>query len=218
MKTIIASVAAVALSVSAVFAENTLHIGMYVPISNLTAAEGSASTAFATTGFGGSLDYTHVAGSGFTFKIGLGVAGANSSNMKTVRGKDLSGTDFDLGLGFGGSVIHDEKMTLSLTGNLGFRIQQLSGNDTFTEYKNYRSDTYDIDTEMVSFLFYIGPEISYTFRFNRHIGLFANFGIFYNTGESSYLTIGAPSEIKFDFTYTTSGFNFQPKFGLAVTF
>ena len=216
MKTIIASVAAVALSVSAVFAENTLHIGMYVPISNLTAAEGSASTAFATTGFGGSLDYTHVAGSGFTFKIGLGVAGANSYNLTTpIEGKNLTGPDFDLGFGFGGSVIHDEKMTLSLTGNLGFRVQMLSGSD---RYKVFNAKTSTIDTEMESFLFYIGPEISYTFRFNRHIGLFANFGIFYNTGESSYLTIGAPSSIDVDFTYTTLGFNFQPKFGLAVTF
>lgn len=216
MKTIIASVAAVALSVSAVFAENTLHIGMYVPISNLTVAEGSASTAFATTGFGGSLDYTHVAGSGFTFKIGLGVAGANSYNLTTpIEGKNLTGPDFDLGFGFGGSVIHDEKMTLSLTGNLGFRVQMLSGSD---RYKVFNAKTSTIDTEMESFLFYIGPEISYTFRFNRHIGLFANFGIFYNTGGSSYLTLGGPSEIRFDFTYTTLGFNFQPKFGLAVTF
>ena len=70
----------------------------------------------------------------------------------------MSGIDFDVGIGLGASFIHNEKMTLSLLGDLGCRIHSMS----------------EDDVDMTSVLFYVGPEIAYTFRFNERIGLFAN--------------------------------------------
>ena len=221
MKKIIALVAASVLASATVFAENTFHIGAYFPISPLTASDCEYDNDIKTSGFGGGFDFTHVADGGFTFKVGLDVGHVSTSDVKSViEQKDLGGVDVALGFGFGGSFIHNERMTLSLTGDFGFRMQYLSETDTIDLH--YASG--DVDTSVLSFLFYIGPEISYTFRFNDHVGLFANFGIFYNVGlaNNDVSISGSYSGDKYNFgdagdTYFAKGFTFQPKIGVAFT-
>ena len=221
MKKLIALVAAALLSASAVFAENTFHIGTYFPISPLTISDGDYDADFSTSGFGGGFDFTHVADGGFTFKVGLDFGYVSTDDVKSaLKGNDLSGLDFALGFGLGGSFIHDERMTLSLTGTFGLRGQYLWETDSIDLYYA----TADVDTSVFGFLFYIGPEISYTFRFNDHVGLFANFGIFYNVGvatydvsTSSYSGSGSDKEYNYDNGYFASGFTFQPKIGVAFT-
>lgn len=233
MKKILALVAA-ALSTAAVFAENTLHIGVGFPISPLKADNQDydwvSTQDFSETGVDFAFDYTHVADSGFAFKVGFDVGYVSSSDMKTYKvdastfsfkeEDDAAGLDLAFGVGFGGSPIHDEKMTLSIFGTFGFRYQlfdilsaSFSGNSLDVTWSNY--------------LFYIGPEVAYTFRFNEHVGLFADFGIFYNIGAGGYAYeysgSGSISEsIKetyhLDDLWLVSGFTFQPKIGLAITF
>ena len=120
-----------------------------------------------------------------------------------------------MGLGLGGSFIHNERMTLSLTGDLGFWLKYLSGTES---YEIYGYD-YDIDMEILSAMFYIGPELSYTFRFGEHVGMFVSLGCFYNIG-SSTCSAGTDDivDIKASKGFTTSGFSFQPKFGLSISF
>lgn len=219
MKKIIALVAAAALCASAVFAENTIYLGLQFPSANLsvsgfpTASEYTSRGNFFSSGAGGSLGYTHVAGSGFTFKLGAGLAGVGTSDIRTISGENMGGIELDLGLGFGGSFIHNERMTLSLTGDLGLRIKYLFKTDSDENgWINY-----DIYTEILSAMFYIGPELSYTFRFSEHVGMFVNLGYFYNIGNSNY-AVRIDDDAPDSDDFTTSGFSFHPKFGLSLSF
>lgn len=223
MKKIVALVAATVLSasavVSSVFAENTLHMGAGFPISPLKVDYDGDKEDFSSTGVDFAFDYTHVAEGGFAWKVGFDIGGANTSDIGDVNGNDASAFDFAFGFGFGGSPIHNERMTLSILGDFGIRVQNY-------DIGSYSALGNSVAIDWVNFLFYIGPEISYTFRFNSHIGLFANFGIFYNIGAGgfSYEATGNQAFVKLveenfpDEVYTVSGFTFQPKLGLAVTF
>ena len=222
MKKIIALVAAAALSATAAFAEKTIHIGVQFPFSDLSASgfadpaeiDGNTIVAdgvggdFSTSGAGGSFGYTYVADSGFTSKFRVGLAGISTSDIKTISGKNLAGLELDLGLGFGGSFIHNERMTLSLTGDLGLRMRYFSWTDSY----EISGDDYDVDMEILSPVFFIGPELSYTFRFGEHVGMFVSLGYFYNIGmfACQYNQRDASD-------FTVSGFSFQPKFGLSIS-
>ena len=100
MKKLIALVAAL-LGAASLFAEKTLHLGMYVPITPLTLvstdADADGSENLSTVGFGASVDYTHVTASGFTWKLNAAVAKLHID--------DVFGSSFDDGLdaygGFG---------------------------------------------------------------------------------------------------------------------
>ena len=224
MKKIIALVAAAALSATAAFAEKTIHIGVQFPFSDLnisgfsvpveidssgnTIVVDGAGGDFSSSGAGGSLGYTYVADSGFTSKFGVGLAGISTSDIRTISGKNLAGLELDLGLGFGGSFIHNERMTLSLTGDLGLRMRYFSWTDSY----EISGDDYDVDMDILSPVFFIGPELSYTFRFGEHVGMFVSLGYFYNIGILFY---GDGID---DSDFTVSGFSFQPKFGLSISF
>lgn len=215
MKKIIALVAAAALSATAAFAENTMHLGLGIPISSFTVSDSSASSHeydVTVSGCDFAFDYTHVADGGFTFKVGFDSGYTTTSvdyGSKPTVTFDINGADFAFGFGFGGSPIHNERMTLSILGDFGLRIQSMS------EEKNVLG--YDTKFSLVNVLFYIGPEASFTFRFNDHIGVFGNFGIFYNSGVGIWdVTVGGSTMD--DDTYSATGITFQPKFGLAVTF
>ncbi|WP_191013562.1 hypothetical protein [Treponema zioleckii] len=208
MKKLLALAAVAIFSVSALFAENTFHVGTYFPITNLTVSDDDtdSETDFSSTGVGAFFDYTHVANGGFTFKIGTGIAYASTSDVKSyVNNEDLSGVDFDFFVGLGGSPIHNEKMTLSITGNTGLRVQNLSKTETFLGS--------EITTDTLSILFFIGPEVSYTIRFNEHVGLFGNLGVLYNVGVAAFKEIDDDVRVG----YAATGFNIQPKIGVAFT-
>ena len=215
MKKLLALVAMTVISVSALFAENTFHIGAYIPISPWTLDVDGHSVDYSNNGFGGFFDYTHVADGGFVWKVNTGYASVSSSDID-----DLTGGEFDLGFGFGGSPIHDSKMTLSITGNFGLRVQTLSCSESYTHreydyyYSKYVTKTETLDTDFFDFMFYIGPEISFTYRFHEHVGVFANMGIFYSTG---WYDIDADYRSDDSSSGSVSGFTFEPKFGIAFT-
>ncbi len=103
-----------------------------------------------------------------------------------------------------------------MTGNFGYRIQSFS--DSGSVGTGYAKIEYD--DSWVSVLFYIGPELSFTYRFNEHFGLFASVGVFANIGltindykvEDNY-----GDEISGDKWYFATGGNFLPKIGVSVT-
>jgi hypothetical protein len=221
MKKLVALAAAAVISSAAVFAENTFHFGLYFPISSFTVQsltdDDFDDLALFTTGVGGSVDFTHVADSGFVFKVGMGLAAAFTDDILTYEGDDFSGTDFEMGLGLGGSFIHNERMTLSLTGNFGYRIQSFSESGS---EKIYGTKT-KYDNSWTSVLFYVGPELSFTYRFNEHFGIFASVGVFANIGATinDYKVENKDFDIDEEDTdgYFTTGSNFQPKIGVSIT-
>lgn len=205
-------------SISA-FAENTLHIGISFPISPLTLTDWAEKDIDSSqSGVEFAFDYTHAANSGFTWKGFLDGGMVKSSDVKTLDGNDISGFDITLGAGFGASPIRNERMTLSVFGDLGIRYQyfDLGSFDVTGNYINTH-----FDGHMDNIMFFIGPEVSYTFRFNEHIGIFANFGIFYNIGSESYFLSGTGTETvwcdEFGDGAGIYGFSFVPKVGLSVT-
>ena len=206
MKKVLAVAAAALLCLPAIFAENTVHFGMNFPISKVTADVNGNDTKANSTGFDGWADFTHVSERGFTWKAGLGVG---SSSSDDIFEDDCHTIDFDLSTGFGYSFIHDEKMTFSLTGNLGLFAQD------YELEKDY--GVVSIESKCSPLAFYIGPEASFTYRFTEHFGAFANFGIFYQIGIAEY-TIEIKGAGKYEETVDLSGFLFEPKIGLSWTF
>lgn len=151
------------MSITAVFAENTFNVGTYIPFSSFTANEQE----FTTRGFGAFVDYNHIAEKGFAFKVNAGIARATEEGLS----KDIDGLDMDGSLGFGFAPLHNDKMFLSIYLDAGARLQSFTYGDTK-------------DNLIIVFMpmFYVGPEVSYTFRFNEHIGICANLGLLYNIG------------------------------------
>lgn len=197
MKKLLTLVAAAVFSVSAVFAESAFHIGAAIPVDALSVNDHS----FTVTGFDFTADFTHIADAGFTWKIGFD-AGSARAEMEGFKSYDLDGGNFAMDAGFGWSFIHNEKMTLSLTGDIGFDIFSAS---------------YNSNLETFTFLFYIGPEVSFTFKFLSHLGVFANVGLYYATGSTGMRYPTGSSSNTTD-TYDASGIIFKPKFGISIPF
>ena len=207
MKKLIILCAVIFLQNAVTFAENTLHLGLYFPITNLNFDEYKISS----TPVAGSLDYTHVAEKGFTWKIGLGFGLGETSNIKASDGANFPWLDFDLGAGFGYSFVHTEKLTLSLLGDIGLRIQ---GGES-EEHSMFSLSSTKIS--IMPILYYIGPEVSLTYRLTKNFGLFANCGIFYVAGTTRE-TCKENGQTSMDKSFSTTGFIVQPKFGISLTF
>ena len=220
MKKIIALVAGLAMSMTAVFAENTIHLGAYFPLDK---ANYDGSGVF-STGVGGALDYTHVADGGFTWKAGLGLNTLKTDDVEVDDTKLDDGVDFNLGLGFGWSFIHDEKMTFSVTGDFGLRF---GGFDKKIDYQIGGVTVAEAKYRLDKIVFYIGPEATFTYRFTDHLGAFGAFGIFYqkSLGDQEF-NVEYDLKVKDENVNLVSGkekmpisgFIFQPKLGLSWTF
>lgn len=208
MKKIIALVFAAVLA-SAAFAENTFHIGVYAPISRFDVDDNDV----ASIGVGGTLDYTHVFDSGFTFKIGFDVGYVRLSDLveSTFRNDDaINGVDFALGLGIGGSFLHNDRFTLSLLLDAGYRMQLGYVKEEFGIWR-------DLETLYASFVFYVGPELSFTFRFNDHLGLFISENVLLDLGGSVFRIENDGKELYESDPLRTVGITTTPKIGLAIT-
>ncbi|MBR4600054.1 MAG: hypothetical protein IKO39_08400 [Treponema sp.] len=103
MKRLLALVASAMLTTFA-FAENTVHLGAFFPIHPATLKSDGVSKDLSSTGVGGTVDFTHVCDSGFTFKFDLGLARAST---KDLWDESVSGVNFLGDAGFGWSFIHN---------------------------------------------------------------------------------------------------------------
>ena len=219
MKRLLALVASAMLTTFA-FAENTVHLGAFFPIHPATLGQDGQTADLSSTGVGGTVDFTHVCDSGFTFKFDLGLARAST---KDLWDESVSGVNFLADAGFGWSFIHNEKMTLTLTGNIGLSVCSYKLEDKYytTSYTGSkvlaeRERKLNPITE-----FYFGPEVAFTYRFNKHFGAFADVGLFYATGSAKYKTKAEVFGTKLYDDSTSldiSGLLFVPKAGMSFTF
>ncbi|MCR5605965.1 MAG: hypothetical protein K6F69_04005 [Treponema sp.] len=208
MKKLVCLLATAILAISA-FAENIINLGAYIPTSKLTLSQNNADVDVSNSGIGGFVDITHIADSGFTFKIGAGIGKAKSDLNYNSEYFDIeidNGYDVNLFLGLGCSFINNGNFKLSLTGNLGFTY------DDFSE-----ETSYDITAYLDYYEVYLGPELYCTYLFNEKVGLFADLGIYYNIGSGSYGADYNNNVSIFGYDFDVSGVSFLPKFGLSIS-
>ncbi|MCR5766139.1 MAG: hypothetical protein K6G09_09220 [Treponema sp.] len=185
---------------ASVFADHSLHAGlMYSYFTGKDRIkEFNEPDKISTSGFGFCFDYAYERSNGLVFK-----AGGDISSMKfTYDMGDLEidkGIEADIYFGLGYGFIKKGNMSLFFTGNAGVKGDLFCENGT-----NH--------LERVLVMFTVGPELSFNYRFNTHLGLFANAGAMFNIGSSNGQAI--PSWIQTD----VYGFSFPVKAGISYTF
>ena len=195
MKKVLALVIALLISSSAAFAECVFHIGLAIPSSSLSDSDNNSVNSF---GGGFYFDFTRIADAGFTFNVTTSIGPTSISG--DYSSSSLSATEYSFGAGFGYSFLHDQKKTLSLTGNFGFDF--MTGDDSVSGVK--------IDYSSV--LFYIGPKVSFTYKFLSHFGVFGNVGLYLATGSADTKT--SITSKKND--NSISGIIFSTNLGIAI--
>lgn len=219
MKRLLALVATAMLSTFA-FAENTVHLGAFFPIHPATLGQDGQTADLSSSGFGVNVDYTHVSDGGFTFKFDLGLA---RTSTKDLWDESLSGVNFLGDVGFGWSFIHDEKMTLTLTGNIGLSVCSYNLKEEYYYTTSYTGSVLAERERKLNPIteFYFGPEVAFTYRFNKHFGAFADVGLFYATGSADYKDKAEALGNKLyerSESLDISGLLFVPKAGMSFTF
>ena len=165
MKKLLVVLAAAFLATS-VFA-GEFHLGTYFPVTKLDVDFDDGKEDFDASGFGIKFDYTHITDSNFTWKVGTAIGYTRSSDI--IDGEKKGGLDYDVGGGLGWTFINTPNMTLSLTGNIGSHMLYFSASDS--EYESGVKISYDAN--FTSYLLYIGPEVSFTYRFTDKLGAYA---------------------------------------------
>ena len=209
MKKLLLVLASALLSAS-VFA-GEFHLGTYFPVTKLDVDFDDGKEDFDASGFGIKFDYTHITDSNFTWKVGTAIGYTKSSDI--IDGEKKGGLDYDVGAGLGWTFINDPKMTLSLTGNIGTHMLYFSVTDS--EYESGIKISYD--AKSISYLFYIGPEVTFSYRFTDKFGAYAGLGIYYSFGSTSFdykVSAGGYSVSDND-SYTTTGFIYMPSLGVS---
>jgi hypothetical protein len=148
----------------------------------------------------------------------LGLARANT---KDLWDESVSGVNFLGDAGFGWSFIHNEKMTLTLTGNIGLSICSYKLEEKYTTTSYSSTVVADRERKLTPIEFYFGPEIAFTYRFNKHFGAFADVGFFYATGSAKLKNKAEALGIKLYDTSASldiSGLLIVPKVGVSFTF
>ena len=207
-KLLVAFVAA--LLASSVFA-GEFHLGTYFPVTKLDVDFDDGKEDFDASGFGIKFDYTHITDSNFTWKVGTAIGYTRSSDI--IDGEKKGGLDYDVGGGLGWTFINTPNMTLSLTGNIGSHMLYFSASDS--EYESGVKISYD--AKFTSYLLYIGPEVSFTYRFTDKLGAYAGLGLYYSFGTTSvdYKVSGGGISYSDNDSYTTTGFIYMPSLGVS---
>ena len=207
-KLLVAFVAA--LLASSVFA-GEFHLGAYFPVTRLDVDFDDGKEDFDASGFGIKFDYTHITDSNFTWKVGTAIGYTRSSDI--IDGEKKGGLDYGVGGGLGWTFINTPNMTLSLTGNIGSHMLYFSASDS--EYESGVKISYDAN--FTSYLLYIGPEVSFTYRFTDKLGAYAGLGLYYSFGTTSvdYKVSGGGISYSDNDSYWTDGFIYMPSLGVS---
>ncbi|MBR6142677.1 MAG: autotransporter domain-containing protein [Treponema sp.] len=209
MKKLLVALAAALLSAS-VFA-GEFHLGTYFPVTKLDVDvdDDIGNGDFDASGFGIKFDYTYVADSNFTWKVGTAIGYTRSGDIIDKADEKAGGLDYDVGTGLGWTFINAPKMTLSLTGNLGLHMLYVDASEDI--------EGITIEEDVFSMLFYIGPEVTFAYRFTDSFGLYAGLGIYYSFGSTDIDISTKVSGYKnsSNDSYWTDGFIYMPSLGVS---
>lgn len=181
---------------------STFHVGGAAPLASLS---DNSRNDFSSSGFDFYADFTRILENGFTFYVNATAGVVTASASADGLSDDIDMTDFSFGAGLGYSFIHDEKKNLSLTGEAG--IEMLSGNKNI-----YTIGTQLSKLDVSTTVFYIGPKISFTYKFASHFGIFANAGLYFATGSNKFEV----KDLNLSSEKSISGVLFRPEFGVAI--
>lgn len=226
--------AAASVLLSSAFAENSLHFGLDVPYT----VEYNPSGCFADfirdyddipikstdelgniSSIGAGFDFAFVHASrisGYTYKFGIDYAGLTS--YIPLIDQTMEGFQFTLSAGFGYTLFIRENFLVQITGNFGIKITSLY-NSFLMEARNsfsHEINDYDIIFNYVNF--FLGPEVSVSYRFNNHVGIYGSLYFGYMKSNCDFsienVTTGNELEAGFDSNQLT----LQPKIGLEIIF
>lgn len=213
MKKIVALVAGLAMSMTAVFAEHTVGLGFNVPVNSLKVEDDKLSE----HGFGFDLTYLFIHESNFTAKADVAMNIMNTDDFET--DENMAQFAFDLGAGY--SFLNEEKYSLSVLGMFGMTIGGYG-----KEYNDYEGTTgLKAESGLSMMTFDIGADVIGKYKFTDHLGAFVNLALHY--------AINIKTQYDFDVSYNgddvdylsysddglkTSGIRFQPTLGVSWTF
>jgi len=209
MKKIIALVAGLAMSMTAVFAEHTLGLGLNIPVNSLTI---DSEDVF-EIGFGVDLSYLFIHDSGITAKADAGFKSLSAdSDIPYLEGNGVS-FGFDLGAGY--TFINEEKFSLSALAMFGVTIGGV--NADFTD--SFETEEIKAETTLTIETFDIGADVIGKYKFTDHLGAFVNLGLRYaiNMKTECEIEYEGGDTFKVD-DIKTSGIRFLPTLGVSWTF
>ena len=145
--------------------------------------------------------------------MGTAIGYTRSGDIVDKADEKAGGLDYDVGTGLGLTFINEPKVTLSLTGNIGSHMLYFSASDS--EYES--GVKISSDAKFTSYLLYIGPEVSFTYRFTDKLGAYAGLGLYYSFGTTSvdYKVSGGGISYSDNDSYTTTGFIYMPSLGVS---
>lgn len=213
MKKIIALVAGIAMSMTAVFAEHTVGLGLNIPVNSLKVEDESVSE----HGFGFDLAYLFIHESNITAKADVAFNIMNTDDIES----DANSGQFAFDLGAGYTFLNEEKYSLSALAMFGMTIGGYG-----KEFSDYEGTTgLKAESSLSMMTFDIGADVIGKYKFTDHLGAFVNLGLHY--------AINMKTQYDFDVSYDgekvdelsysddgfkTSGIRFLPTLGVSWTF
>nr|MCR4790997.1 hypothetical protein [Treponemataceae bacterium] len=167
MKKIIALVAGLAMSMTAVFAEHTVGLGLNIPLNSLEVEDED----FSEHGFGFDLSYLFIHESNITAKADVALNIMNTDDFET--DENMAQFAFDLGAGY--SFLNEEKYSLSALAMFGMTIGGYG-----KEYNDYEGTTgLEAESSLSMMTFDIGVDVIGKYKFTDHLGAFVNLALRY---------------------------------------
>ncbi len=208
MKKIIALVAGIAMSMTAVFAEHTVGLGFNIPVNSLKVED----TDVSEHGFGFDLTYLFIHENGFSAKADAALNIMDTDDIPS----DGSMGNFVFDLGAGYTFLNKEKFTVSVLGMLGMTLGGHS--------KDYEIEDHKVTYDCSWLTFDIGADVIGKYKFTDHFGAFVNLGLRYaiNMKTNEELEF-EDSDVNELFGYSnddlsTKGIRFQPTLGVCWSF
>ncbi|MBQ3824855.1 MAG: hypothetical protein II811_01825 [Spirochaetaceae bacterium] len=208
MRKILSCVLSVFVSLAAFASGTEWQFGFTMPFQSGAWNSEDGMGSFTAVGYGGEVDFIHTTDFGLAWKMFAGGSGVATQSVV----KDSGGASFLGGIGFGGKIVDSEKLTVFLTGDLGFN---------YTDVGYFKKDVGGSKTtdELALFNFVVGPTISATYHLASHFGVFAAGSLYYNIGTSDYENkIYDSDTTSVNYSANYAGLLFQPRVGISISY
>lgn len=193
---------------------SNFNIGMGLPFYNAT-FKGTSNTDIEGKGNGVNFAFSgqliNKTGGGL-FEFGLNIGGQKIEDF--YQGEDEWGFDFAGYLGLGYAFKHDDKGIITMSAILGYDWMHVNKNIAYS----YSGNTYNLEGESNSFVFFIGANLTGVVSLSGGVGLFGSF--LFAIPVDGWVTMKATYRgLSYSETYDlkVGGYYVRPSFGLSIT-